>query len=203
MKFRRRAERATAEMRRYSEKFKRRMIERLTGPKAISTTQLAKEVNVAQSTLWKWLTKSRAITVPSSMSVKKTNSENDDRRPEDWSVEEKIQVVLEAAALSETGLGAFLRTKGLHEADLAGWRSAVFAGARTALGDDERRRDGGARGAEAKQIRELTKQVQALEKELARKEKALAEAAALLVLKKKLRALQGDEDDDEPGKSGR
>ena len=35
-----------------------------------------------------------------------------------------------------------------------------------------------------------------LERELARKEKALAEAAALLVLKKKLDHLQEDEDDD-------
>ena len=40
------------------------------------------------------------------------------------------------------------------------------------------------------------KLVEALRKELHKKEKALAEAAALLVLRKKVRALLGDEDDD-------
>jgi len=41
-----------------------------------------------------------------------------------------------------------------------------------------------------------------LERELARKEKALAEAAALLLLKKKVEALYGeDEDDDTKGEN--
>ena len=43
--------------------------------------------------------------------------------------------------------------------------------------------------ADARQIRQL-------ERELARKDKALAETAALLVLKKKAQAIWGDEDDD-------
>ena len=50
--------------------------------------------------------------------------------------------------------------------------------------------------AEARRIREL-------ERELARKEKALAEAAALLILKKKAQALWGDEDDTTAPKKGR
>jgi hypothetical protein len=43
--------------------------------------------------------------------------------------------------------------------------------------------------ADARQIRQL-------ERDLARKDKALAEAAALLVLQKKVQAIWGDEDDD-------
>ena len=186
--------------RKYSEKFKRRMIDRLDGPNAISARQLAKEMSIGQSTLSKWLTRSKAIRVRADMSVKKSTS-TDGRRPQEWAVEEKIELVLEAAAIPESDLGAFLRTKGLHEADLAKWRSAVMEGARTTLADDERKRDGKPRGAESKQIRALTKQVQTLQKELARKEKALAEAAALLILKKKLQFLQGDEDDDDPGRN--
>ena len=42
----------------------------------------------------------------------------------------------------------------------------------------------------------MTNRIRALERELARKEKALAEAAALLILKKKTPDLFGDEDDD-------
>jgi hypothetical protein len=49
--------------------------------------------------------------------------------------------------------------------------------------------------AEAKRVREL-------ERELRRKEKALAETAALLVLKKKAAAIWGDEDDSTESKNG-
>ena len=41
-----------------------------------------------------------------------------------------------------------------------------------------------------------------LEKQLRRKDRALAEAAALLVLQKKIQALWGDEDDDTEPRSG-
>ena len=46
------------------------------------------------------------------------------------------------------------------------------------------------------------KRIKQLERELNRKEKALAEAAALLVLSKKYRAIMGDEDDDTGEQSG-
>ncbi len=47
-----------------------------------------------------------------------------------------------------------------------------------------------------------TRRIKELEKELTRKEKALAEAAALLVLKKKAQAIWGDGDDSIAGKNG-
>jgi hypothetical protein len=47
-----------------------------------------------------------------------------------------------------------------------------------------------------KENKALKKKVKELEKELQRKEKALAEAAALLILKKKLEALTGGHEDD-------
>jgi transposase len=43
--------------------------------------------------------------------------------------------------------------------------------------------------------------VRELEKQLRRKDKALAEAAALLVLQKKVQTIWGDEDDDTKPKS--
>jgi hypothetical protein len=42
-----------------------------------------------------------------------------------------------------------------------------------------------------------------LEKELLRKDKALAETAALLVLKKKVQEIWGDEDDNTFGRNGK
>ncbi|AOY57298.1 hypothetical protein [Desulfococcus multivorans] len=39
----------------YSEKFKRKIVQNLTGPNAISVPALSKEVDVSQTTLPKWL----------------------------------------------------------------------------------------------------------------------------------------------------
>ena len=76
-----------------------------------------------------------------------------------------------------------MRSKGLHEAQLREWRDAVMAAAEEALTAPRQRRSS-----------PETKRVKELERELRRKEKALAETAALLVLRKKADALWGDED---------
>ena len=97
------------------------------------------------------------------------------KRPQDWTAEEKLQAVIEAAGLPEAELGEFLRRQGLHEAQLQQWRDGVLAGL-----EQHTKRGSRKSSPEARRVREL-------ERELARKEKALAEAAALLVLKKKAR----------------
>lgn len=107
------------------------------------------------------------------------------RRPADWTAQERLQVVLEASKLSEADLGSFLRSKGLHEASLTEWRGAML----------EALRNPAKVSPEARRVREL-------ERELDRKEKALAEAAALLVLKKKVQTIWGDEGDSTQPRSG-
>lgn len=94
----------------------------------------------------------------------------------------------ETQSLSDADLGAYLRREGLHEATLQAWRSAALEG----LTQPSTRSR--ATSAEQKRVREL-------ERELRRKEKALAEAAALLVLQKKVQAIWGDEDDSTDPKS--
>ena len=47
-----------------------------------------------------------------------------------------------------------------------------------------------------KQAKEDKKRIRELEKDLNRKEKALAEAAALLILRKKAQAIWGDKEED-------
>jgi hypothetical protein len=55
---------------------------------------------------------------------------------------------------------------------------------------------GGVTAGERAQNQARAKQIRHLEAELRRKEKALAEAAALLVLQKKVQALWGEREDD-------
>jgi len=164
----------------YSEKFKSRMVARLVGPDAVSATRLAQEVGVHQSTLSRWLRQCAGSVAP--MSKKK-------RRPQDWSSEEKLAALAEASSLSEEDLGIWLRRKGLKESHLRAWRQASLE----ALESPRPRRRG--KSPEAQRIRTL-------EKELDRKEKALAEAAALLVLKKKVEAIWGDAEDDTTPRRG-
>lgn len=106
------------------------------------------------------------------------------RRPEEWSAAEKLQIVLEASQLDEAQLGELLRRKGLHEAQLKQWQQTALE----ALDPAAKR----GKPAESKRMKEL-------ERELRRKDKALAEAAALLVLRKKLDAPWEDAEDSATG----
>ncbi len=167
------------------------MVERLSGPQAPSATSLAAETGVSQATLSRWK-KGAATVAPKMVRHNKHKGEPaskrpQDLRPQDLTAEEKVALVLEAAAVPEVDLGAFLRRKGVHEAQLAEWRQQVTQLAVAGLrGPSKRERK--AASVEARRIRDL-------ERELARKEKALAETAALLVLKKKAHAIWGDADD--------
>lgn len=160
----------------YSEAFKSKMVQRMAGPQGRSALSLSGETGVSQSSLSKWL---REAKVRSMTDERKPTKR--ERRPEDWTPAEKLAAVIEASQLGDSELGEFLRRKGIHEAQLTQWKRAALealGGAKSSRGPSESRR-----------IREL-------EKEVLRKDKALAEAAALLVLQKKVRAIWGDGDDD-------
>jgi len=163
----------------YSEQFKSKMVQKLAMPGGPSAMSLAKETGVPQSTLSRWLRKAGTVGPMKS------------KRPQDWSTEEKWQAVVEAEGLSDEELGAFLRRKGLHRAHLEGWRAAMQSALSSGAKSSKSKRS-----PEARRVREL-------EKELRRKDKALAEASALLVLKKKAQAIWGDEGDDTLPRSGR
>lgn len=167
----------------YTDSFKAKMVQRLSAPNAISASKLSKEIGVSQSVLSRWL-----LVAPTVDPMTK-------ERPSDRAVQigstrsasDKIRIVMAAAALGPDELGAFLRTEGVHEAELEQWRVAVVDAATSAL-------EGGAtrpssRGADTKRIKELERQIR-------RKDKALAETAALLVLQKKVHEIWGDGDDD-------
>ncbi|QVK19635.1 transposase [Mycoplasmatota bacterium] len=96
-------------------------------------------------------------------------------------------MVLETATLSEVELSKYCRNKGLYVNQVKEWRDACMQ----------------ANGGVAKQATELQKQLREknqelkkLNKELQRKESALAEAAALLVLRKKASAIWGEDEED-------
>jgi transposase len=156
----------------------------------LSATKLSNELGVGQPTLSRWLKDAPTVVPVTKPKPSHAPQPSAPKRPQDWSVDEKLRFVAEAGTTPESELGALLRHRGVHEAQLAEWRANISE----ALGKP--RRASSKATADAKRIA-------ALEKELHRKEKALAEAAALLMLKKKVAELFGDEDDDSDSRKDR
>jgi len=168
-----------------------KLVQKLADPRGPTANQLAREVGVPQSTLSRWLresgkVESRGILFLSNHPRRTMTA----KRPKDWTAEEKLNLVIESAAVPDNELGAFLRRKGLHEAQLKEWRRIVLSGLEKRSFSTAKKRT-----PEARRVREL-------ERELARKDKALAEAAALLVLKKKVQTIWGGGDDGTAKKNG-
>jgi transposase-like protein len=170
----------------YSPAFRTLMVQKMTAPDRPSAVSISDDIGVSISTLYRWVSEADTLclsdnTEPLSF-AESMQRLSDMKRPQDWSAEEKLAAVLEAASLSEEEFGAFLRSRGLHDAQLQQWRDQMIIGLEPKP----------AKRAETKRIKDL-------EKELRRKDKALAETAALLVLKKKAQEIWGDEDDDTDG----
>lgn len=168
--------------------FKARLVQRLVGSEGISASALSRDVGIAQPTLSRWVREARRLA-----RMNKKKKPTTPKSAGQWTAEEKLEIVMEAASLPEEELGAFLRRRGLHEAQLTEWREVVLQAAKEALGGGKKKATKNV--AEAKRIKQL-------ERELRRKEKALAEVAALLVLQKKMKEIWGGEDDDTTTRNG-
>ena len=142
--------------------FKQKMVQRLTGKDALSAWQLARETGVRQQNLSRWLQGARSLPIMA-----------DKPKPavREWTVEQKARVLADASDLDGEALTAYLQREGVKLAEYEQWRIALDEGGRASTS--------------------TIKRIRQLERELARKEKALAEAAALLVLKKKWRHSTG------------
>ena len=135
-------------------------------PNNMSIRQLSQEEGISEATLHNWRAEARG---------KGQLMPNTDAGPEGWSSRDKFSAVLETAALNETDLAEYCRKRGLYPAQIAAWRLACEQA------NDWDRASSARLGRATK---EEKKRVKDLERELARKDRALAETAALLVLRK-------------------
>ena len=105
-----------------------------------------------------------------------------EKEPEGWSAADKFTVVLETAGLNVTELSAYCRQKGLYPEQVDRWRQASQdANEKPVLTMKEQK--------ELEKLRaQDQREIKLLKQELRRKDKALAEAAALLTLRKKWEA---------------
>ena len=154
----------------YTEAFKEQALTKVFRSGNRTIPAIAQELNMNVGTLKSWM-----------KSVSKADQKRIggvEKRPQDWSLSERMSALLESHALSGEALQSWCREKGVFSHQLARWR-ADFC--RPTTNED------------GPMMRTLKDENKRLERELTRKEKALAEAAALLVLQKKFQALLGGE----------
>jgi transposase len=169
----------------YSQGLKARLVRRMAGPERISAVALAREVGIGQPTLSRWLREARAAgrSTGATSHVDMTNKKRSTKKQ--WTVGDKLRILVESSKLADNELGEYLRREGVHEATLTQWREDATKG----LAAPAKRSSSSTSSTDAKRIA-------ALERELHRKDKALAELAALITLQKKVRAIWGDGDTD-------
>ena len=163
---------------RYSPERKESVLRKMMPPHNRSIKQLAREEGISEATLYNWRKHARekGVLMP-----------NADSGPEGWSARDKFAAVVESASLNEHELSEYCRKKGIYPQQLDQWRRAC---------EDANDWDRQANIKLKSEQKSNRKRINELEKQLRRKEKALAEAAALLVLQKKVQAIWTEQEDE-------
>lgn len=163
-------------MPRYPEEFKRSIVKNILSNSNSSLRQASKENGVPISTVHGWL---KRYGDPGN------TKEPTKKYPNDWTLEERFNILVEIAGLSEEECGIYCRQKGIYQYQLTEWHEIFMKTATDSKNKEEL--------AELKALRAENK---ALKKELRRKDSALAETSALLILKKKADYLWGEIEED-------
>lgn len=158
----------------YSTEQKESLVKRMFPPENISIAKLSQETGINRSTLNNWKRKAKE-----KAGIATSNNKT-------FSAQQKFLVVMETYTMNEAELAAYCRTNGLYVEEVKQWKLSCINA------NDMDRKPSKEFQAE---LQEEKKKSKSLEKELKRKEKALAETAALLVLRKKWDAfLEGEEE---------
>jgi transposase len=158
---------------RYGKEYKDRVVARLLPPESAPVDRVSSEVGVSSSTLERWLAEA----------LEAASGGEPPRRV--WTAAARLEAVIATAGLDETAKSAWCRAQGVYPQELAQWGASALS----ALGDPKAAADAVSNGAPRRRVKEL-------ERELRRKDRTLAEAAALLVLSKKLSAIFQEDGDE-------
>ena len=150
----------------------------LLPPYLYSLRQIVSELDVGLGTVQKW----RQELVDNGHQL-----ESYKQNQTEYSPEQKFAAVIETAVMSEHELASYCREHGLFVEHVKGWKALSIAVHKPSQ-DSQHKLDTIRRGDK--------KKIKSLEKELLRKDKALAETAALLVLREKFNALWDNSEED-------
>ena len=156
----------------YSEAFVEQALVKIFSRGSRTVRSVADDLNVNYHTVKNWM-KKKPVTEHSVLATK-------EKRPQDWTVDDQLVALHETHGLAGDALQAWCRQRGVFAHHLTSWKAAFCA---TGNGIEPGSRE----------VRTLKDEIVKLKREAVRKDRALAEAAALLILQKKFRALWEDE----------
>jgi transposase-like protein len=151
--------------RKFSEEQKRMWVKKFLSRGSKSIDVFCRENVMSSTALYRWV----------SIYGKTDDMKPLSRTPHHWTPEEKFKAVMAFDALPVEEQGAFLRREGVHADHIEMWREKMQKSLEPESTDKRTERG------------ELVYQIQGLEK-------ALAEAAAIIILKKKVDLIWGKED---------
>ena len=163
----------------YSAERKAAVLTKMLPPNNIPLRRLSQEEGISHATLAKWRAEAR---------TKGQFLPDANAGPQGWTSRDKLAAVIETAPMNAADLGEYCRRRGVYPEQLRVWREACER-----ANDWER----AATTRITRETRDDKKRIKDLERDLARKEKALAEAAALIILRKKAEAIWGRAGEDE------
>ena len=158
-----------------SEEFRKAAVLKFHNRGTRTVEEVARVLGVSSWSLYQW-----------SRRYGKAEGMKQQRRPQERSARDKLKAVIEFEGLVGDKQGEYLRREGLHSDHIEGWKKRMEAGLQG---------DGGLSAASRTQRAADKQKIKELEQELYRKERALAETAALLVLKKKADLIWGSGED--------
>jgi transposase-like protein len=168
----------------FTEAFKIQSVQKaLNRTESCSLQEVANSLGVGLSSLTKWIrqAKNQEFEMASEAELK---TMSDEKRPQDWTLDERLEMVIKCAVLDDEAINALCREQGIYPHHIQHWKSDFVSGKKMPLPIQK-----------TTEVKQLKTENKALKKELNRKDRALAETAALLVLQKKVNVLWGDDED--------
>jgi len=135
---------------------------------------IAKENNVGYSTIQRWIKAFGSGPLKGSASAIKLINKS-----------AQLNHIIATASLDDISLGKYCRQQGLYSYQLKEWRAEMI-----------KTTDDAKKTVKKSDLKQLKQENASLKKELRRKEKALAEASALLIMKKKAHLIWGEDEED-------
>ncbi len=168
----------------FSQSFKKQAVEKaLNRQDNVTLKEIASSLGIGLSSLTRWTLQAKNQELET-ISFKEVNRMNKEKRPQDWTLEERLNMLISCAVLDEKALSKHCREQGIYPHHVAQWTLDFANGSQSDNKPVSRN-----------EIKTLKNENKALKKELNRKDKALAETAALLVLQKKVHEIWGNNED--------
>ena len=164
-------------MRKLSAEAKQAIIDKVLARDGRTVGEIAKLHNISYSTLQKWIRKVRNGDIIDPVKSVKDNQA--------LSLSERFTHLMATASLDETAVGIYCREHGLYAIQLTQWKEAFMT-----QKPDLKKQDN------LTELRTLRLENKRLKQDVKLKNSALAEATALLILKKKASLIWGEVEED-------